>query len=546
MRTTILVIFLIVLASIVTGCKSAPGQPAAGETSPAPAAAQSFDLGELSYIFETPADPVDVAVVLETDNTIEALIPVEGGSISATGADGTVYTLEIPTDALLNETTISLTPVTSVADMPFGGEQTYAVQLGPEGLSLFNFAILTITPVEEIPLEEQIVFGYLKKGSDLILAAPVVDSSEIKINVLHFSGFGVTKGINADIEVVRERLGGDAERRLSNALAEKLGRERSRQLLGGEEVDASDLYETFDEAWKQFEEQVIKPRLAAAGESCAAGKLALQTVLSHERQRQLLGASDGKGLDQYADLYNKVARVCMIEEFEYCVEDHIIWHILVVYQGMLQQNAILPLYTQATLNEARDLTIKCLTFRLEFESTGKIDLEDGGYESSVTSELILRYDPEAGFIVGAVAELVNTDFEFFFPCGATSITGGGDFAVLGLSYEIDGGEPDEDGSYPDVHVSDLKLVYMPGNTSESAKIIICGSTGAPLPMTLPAWTATFLATHIQEMGEGGFIAIDWEILEDELFAEKEWSLVSAEDASISEEGNFKLYHVPGG
>ena len=547
MRTYTKAILLIVLVSIITSCGGATEpqltDPAA---SAVPTAVQSIDLGELSYIFETNENPIDVAVDMETDNTVEALIPVEGGSISATGADGTIYTLDIPSDALLNETTIGLTPVTNISGMPFGGEKTYAVQLTPEGLFLQNFAILTIKPAVEIPIEEQIFFGYLKDGKDVILAAPVVDSNEIKINVLHFSGNGVTNGLMEVITSVRELFGGSVERRLENALAERLGIERQRQLLGQSQGDDPEMLAYFAEVLRQYEEQVIKPRVAAAGDSCDAGKLALDTVLAHERLLQLIGASQGSTLDKYPGLFDKVARVCMLEEFEYCVEDHVIWHILVVYEGLVQQNSLLHIYSQGTMNEARDLTIKCLTFRLEFESTGRLDVPaGGGWESSVTSEVILRYDPDKGFILGAIAELVNTDFEFFFVCPVTSIPGGGIFTVLGMSYEIDSGEPDADGSYPDVHVSDLNLHYMPGFTSESIITEPCDTLGSlTTPMT--AWSTTFFAVHGAEMTTedfGGFVARDWEVFEDDLFAEKEWN--PPVNAGNSEEGSFKLYHEPG-
>ena len=43
--------------------------------------------------------------------------------------------------------------------------------------------------------------------------------------------------------------------------------------------------------------------------------------------------------------------------------------ILPLYHGLLQQNALIPIYAAGTLEEARDLTVKCLTFRLELEST---------------------------------------------------------------------------------------------------------------------------------------------------------------------------------
>ena len=183
------------------GTSAAAGTATPGDAQPSPdasapaATTPGSSAGSPSSIFDPP-DPLDVAVVLDTEKMVEALIPVEGGSITATGADGTVYTLDIPADALLVETMIGLTPVTSVTGMPFG-TQTHAVQLSPDGLSLFNHVILTIAPTEDIPVAEQVVFGYLEDGKDVILAAPVVDSSDIKINVLHFSGNGVTKGLLA-------------------------------------------------------------------------------------------------------------------------------------------------------------------------------------------------------------------------------------------------------------------------------------------------------------------------------------------------------------
>ncbi len=39
---------------------------------------------------------------------------------------------------------------------------------------------------------------------------------------------------------MRERLGGSAERRLQNLTADLLGRERQRQLLGGEDTASRD------------------------------------------------------------------------------------------------------------------------------------------------------------------------------------------------------------------------------------------------------------------------------------------------------------------
>ena len=495
---------------------------------------QVFEQEDMSWIFDIPLDPIKVDVVLDTDQRVEAVIPVEGGTLSATGADGTLYTLEIPADALLNETTIGMTPVSSLAGLPFGSEQTYSVQLSPEGLFFYNVAILTITPAEAIPLDEQLVFGYQAEGQDLILAAPVVASSEIKIQVLHFSGNGVTKGLLADIEPVRQRLGGSAETRIQNAVSEELTRQRQQG------ADGEALAAFFVEAFRQYEEQVVKPRVAAAGESCAAGRLALQTVLGLERQRALLGLDGGEGgglLAKYPGLLDKATQVCVVEEFELCVEDHVIHRMLPVWLGFERQYALLGNGDAAVLREARELTVKCLTFKLQFESTGTTEL----YESTVKSDITLRFNPD-DFTISGEAPLVNTNVEFFVPdgCTSTSIRGGGTFNAFKLIIF-----DETDDQYG--HVRDFTLSYFPGTTSESASFVCPGDPEVVAFPAFPAWTTAFYDTHIEEYDPGStvgeaYLSADWEIFGDEYFAKKEWI---KEAATAVEAGTFKLYHTPG-
>ena len=537
---------LLLILLLMVGCGGAT-QPAGSDESPSgsshePSAATGASagpgLGDLIWIFESPADPVNVAVTLDDAKKVEAAIPVEGGTVSATGADGTVYRLDIPKDALLVETTIGLTPVAKLDGMPFGSA-THAVQLSPEGLFLYDAAILTITPTLAIPKAEQIVFGYREDGKDVILAPPILEQGEIKIHVQHFSGNGVTRGLLADMEPVRQRLGGDAQRRIEGALNTELNRISQE----GGEWQSAQAVAAYLEALLQFEEQVVSVRVAAAGESCAAGRLAIETVLDLERKRQLLGAgTGGNPIDNYPGLVDTAARVCLHEEFELCVEDHVIHRMPAVWRSLERQYTLLDLpVDNAVLREARDLTITCLTFKLKLESTGTLDAGDGGYKSTVTSEVTLHFDPDTHKIKGE-APLVNTAFKFNSPCGATSIKGGGTFEVGNLRVLT---------ARPDQFDSDelnFMMSYLPGGTSESAKINVCGSSGGPLALPpFPAWTATFLATHKAELDTdgangGGYIAIDWEVFGDEYFAKKEWI---KESGNIIEVGTFKLYHVPG-
>ena len=591
-------ILLAVLA--LTACQQSPtpqvnanpqvgATPSVGATpgtgsSLAPAANQpAASTNDYQYIFATASNPIDIRVALDETRSVEATIPLAGGTLSATGADGTLYTLDIPPDALLNETTIKMTPAASVSDLPFGGEQTHAVQLEPEGLFFNNFATLTITPSQELPVDQQIFFGYKAAGQELSLAAPEVNSPAIKLKLLHFSGYGVTKGLLADTEPLRQRLGGDAEARLQSLAAEVLGRERQRQLLG-QESDL-DLGEFFNDLMSQYEEQVVKPRVAAAGDSCAAGRLALQTVLGLERQRQLLGMSDGSAIgQQVGDLMKTVFHVCVKEEYEMCVEDHIIHRMIPVWLGMERQSQLLGLTdgtsTTPELEEAKDLTQKCLTFELDFESDGNFDDGGGGgYHSVVKAKVPLRFLPDELAIKGQ-APLVNESFEFKAPgCSVVSNRGGSTFEAVSLAFIVDSHSPSDELGY----VRDFKLAYFPETTSESFTVTCDDSSYTSPPSGL--WSGLFLVLHYPEMdpsaagsdpgsagsgpvpdmsamlggagmgmpgfslpqppGGAGYIAEDWELQSGDYLAKKEWIKEDAE-LGLVESGTLKLYHRPGG
>jgi hypothetical protein len=545
MKASTTAILLIVLVSVIAGCGGATTAPQTTDqtssTAPTsgPTAGHSVGSGGLSWVFEA-GEPVDVTLVLETGNTVEALIPVAGGTITATGADGSVYTLAIPAEALLTATTIGLTPVTSISGMPFGGDQTYAVQLSPEGLFLQDNAILTIKPAEELAVDQQIIFEYLALGKDVILAIPVVDSSEIKINVLHFSGYGATNGTDAG------NLGGDAGRRLSSAIGESLGLERERQLQGASQGDDPEQIREYQEAFREYEEQVVNPRVAAAGESCEAGRLAIETVLGHARQSQLLGYRTGDEPNQYPGLYDTVARVCIIEAFERCVENHTWTDIWVLYDGIVAQSS---LYSAGTLAEARDLTIKCVTFRLVFESTATADYQGlANYKSSMEAEVILRYNPGTGFI-GGNGEYMNTSVTGSSKVGCTvaMTPGGGTIAVLTLLPVIELG-PLVDGDYPDARIADIALSYAFGPSGEQQTITCPRPPGPPsvISGTSATWSLSYYDAHIEEL-EPGWALKDWEMEYGDLYATREWDKVgTVSGIATTEAGSFELYHEPGG
>ena len=520
---------IVVLVLFVTTACRLPGLLLGGNSVPS----------EMEYIFEIPNDPINVKPTLDKGTQTEGIFSTSGGALTATGSDGTEYRLDIPADALITDTLIRMTPVRQIEGMPFGRGQ-FAVQFEPEGLQLYADATLTITPSQEIPIDQQILFGYQGLGENLMLLPPVMDSSEIKIVVMHFSGAGVSKGLLADVEPVRARIGGNAEARIQSALAEKLQQERQRQLLGDESGEPID----WESYFNQYEEQVVKPRVAAAGESCAAGRLALQTVLGFERQKQLLGISDdSKGsIDQ--GLMDTVAETCMKEEYEMCRDDHIIHRIIPAWLGLERQYQLLGAAeggaSAPALEKAREYVRECLTFELRFESQATFDAGEGdGYDSSVNSKIKVQFNPGDLSFKGE-APLVNTAFEFRAKdCSVNSIRGGDTFTVNSLAIISDTKSPTDELGY----VRDFKMIYYPGNTKESFTVSCPDSPAYTSPPT-PLWTGVFLPSHESEMSEadGGFIAENWEIFGDEYFAKIEWIKETSEDTV--EAGTFKLYHKP--
>jgi len=493
--------------------------------------------------------PVDLTVVLDAERAVEQVVPITGGVVTATGSDGTAYTLEIPPDALPAATTIGLTPAATVDGLPpgAGGPRgaTYAVQMSPDGLSLLNFATLTIVPAAPLAPSEQVAFGYLGDGKDVISAAVVVDSPEIKIRVLHFSGAGVTGGGSGDVDPAFVALGADAERRFESTINELIQAERQRE-LDNEGGDGS-LIPQIGEILDQFEAEVVKLRVRAASDSCDAGKAAVQTVLTLQRTRELLGLAGDTSSADLADVLNKAVRACVLEEFTVCVENHRFFLMLGLYHLVLRQHAIFPVLTSGTLEEARDLTIKCLTFKLKLESTAHLNQAGWTNASSVTAEVILRFNPEELLINGA-ATYENTKYESRIPeCSVATTTGGGTIAVLGLLFDVEDGKPDANGDYPDAGISSYDLRYSVDNSGETAAITC--PDGIALPASpYPVWSLCYYDARVDQIEiDSGLRQTEWDLhpAGEELLADKAWDKVGIEDPSCNEKGSFELHHAPG-
>jgi hypothetical protein len=158
--------------------------------------ASSADAGP-TFQLQTP-NPLSVSPVLDpTHATVAVITATAGGSITATAADGTIYILAIPADALLFDTEITLTPVTSIGGLPFSGGLQAAVQIAPDGLYLYQVATLSIAPATAVLSSKQIGFGYYGSGTEFHLEA--LTTTGLVFGIQHFSGYGAGLGTAADV-----------------------------------------------------------------------------------------------------------------------------------------------------------------------------------------------------------------------------------------------------------------------------------------------------------------------------------------------------------
>ncbi len=521
-------------------------------------AASTSSLEEVDLV-----EPVHVSVTVDESRAVSQVVPITGGSLTATGADGSTYTLVIPGDALLNETQITMTPA-EVTGMPAGFEAGPGVKLEPEGLNFFNFATLTITPASEIPIDQQILFGYEADGQNLSLALPEIDSSEIKIQVLHFTGFFVGAGKLENIAINLPQLGGAVVEGLRNKVAELTQRESQRQKIQGRKPLAPEYYNELAKLFQEYYDTYVKIRLDIAGESCAKGDLAILSYRNYRQMMQKVGiGASAVELDDLA-LVEKVADICLQEEYNLCVQDHIIHRMIPFWQGLERQMLLLrralgleeeSATSSALLQKARQLTEKCLQFELQFESTAAGDVGPQKNELRVSAIVPIRFNASTFTFEGEgplVQEYVQIIASTGGGCSNPTVTSGAaSFEVFSFDWEVpppktELGEP---GTKQQLgQVTDLFLEFDPEKTSETWGYNCPGATTPDVKSPHTYWHLYFTPAHIDEAKGAVYRFTDWQILGGELFAKKEWQKVAVYRFDIAgdqvETGSFTLYHRP--
>jgi hypothetical protein len=201
----------LVVAVLAAGCSSAPPPSATAGSTPGGAATAGPP--------GTPSTPGPVAgqlpdlglanVTTEAANARGATIGPDGGTISATGANGAVYTLSIPAGALDDDTEIGLYPVSSLATIPGPTGIAAGAQFSPDGLHLIVPATLTIELPAGVDATGASGVSWTGDGAGVHAYPVLVTDRTLTLNVLHFSGDGVVEPPLEPLSVLGECLGPD-------------------------------------------------------------------------------------------------------------------------------------------------------------------------------------------------------------------------------------------------------------------------------------------------------------------------------------------------
>jgi hypothetical protein len=218
----------------------------------------------------------------------------DGGTISATAADGTTFELVVPPMAVADDTEIRMTPLTDVHGITEEPGVVHAVQLEPEGLVFHELARLTIVPAEPIPLDRQLMFTAADDGSNAGSALVDPASEPIVIVLEHFTVGGVASVTPQQRRTFREKSAASAEERLGREVGANLQDQRERELTDGDDEGGTTPRDELDRIADEYQREVIDKRRANADESCQALRTYVETVIRWEQKRQLAGMTSAE------------------------------------------------------------------------------------------------------------------------------------------------------------------------------------------------------------------------------------------------------------
>ncbi len=504
------------LALTLAACGSSPtaGGTFGGTPSPTPTPAPSDD-------GRTP-NPLNVQITLDSARTVEGTLSPAGGTLTATAADGTTFTLTAPENAVLSTLKVKMTPVQGLTGLNGMGGYLAAVHLEPEGMEFFEPLTLKITAPHALDGGKLRGFNSHQLGSGFYYQGRKVDGQTATLQLMHFSNPGVAEQDDSDLIVP---IPSNPRDRLENDLAAD---------------DAVDQGLHLTNFYIR-----IKAELQAATGSDAALKDAIQDFLTWRAEVERLGQSDAFKAQVYQGwtliaqgIEGAVERAhaeCAVNNDLSRLRDILTW------VSWVKRNPRLAPYFSGKMARFEQLARDCARFELEIDSTLATNMNDGAQQYSNTVHLLISLQPGAGS-----SDLLTT-LEGRAPIESRQYTA----SIPGpctLTYDAPQPLADADAQlelmWQGGEAAPVALNFDPGGNAASGTFD-CGDAGSR-HVNLPAWGTWFVPAHQDECSTlGCFRLEDWQAGAGDVFAQKTYDRnVHTETADYQEHTTFTLRHAP--
>ena len=345
-------------------------------------------------------NPLSVAISPDTTTAATGLIGPTGGTLSATGADGTKFTLTVPADALAGPAQVTMTPIASIARLPGHSSLVAGVVLAPEGLQLDHPASLDIqsSALSAIPSANRQPFGFYGSGANFYFRPSLGGQS---IELFHFSGAGVVAASTSDRAAMGKHMPSPADAAALQDLSDIVGASQYiSQVTGNDPAINEDAMVAFLQAWAV--DSVLPELRSALGTSDpTVAEEAIRAYIRWLRVVQTLGLEKRLANTNSAlrDVLRRVLGIGQVEAYQKCTQLHDVPAVKDLLRFYRDRALIAMEPDEASLKTQLD---GCLQFELQFRYTS-IGVNDGSdtsgtdnWKISLQTDVQLRVDWSQG------------------------------------------------------------------------------------------------------------------------------------------------------
>jgi hypothetical protein len=481
-----------------------------------------------------PANPLTITIGVDATRAVSSTIDVEGGTLSATAADGTRFSLTLPPHALFSPERIMMTPISVVAGLPMSGGLVAGVQFGREGLLLLEPATLTITLTTPLPIAHQFVLASEEGGKETHLYPARRDLTVLTMDVMHFSELMVVSGTPQEAA------------NLLNHYPPSAPQARAEQAQAAQLDDLAPLIpypKLFDDSWHTSVQPALIGAITDAGQ---LGGALHQFITWRKDVLQYSWGNQPPFTTYMRDGWHYLAQGIdhsVSYAYDRCVNDNDLTQVArimfwVTYVGLIP--ALEHNLGVTRLTSMREQLRKCANFELDFDSV--LDLLVPGsnvaWRAHTHAHAPLQLNLQSGLLSGQ-APLEYIEFSFAVPpyCPhAQTNTQSAIFQIvdgfINLNLRKQASDPE------------LSLIIDPGQTTETWDL--CGT----LTKTEHIWSDAFQQWHQDERNAAGeYSIVGWAHGAGSIYARKAYSrsglaICDTYGEICAEQTALEIQHVP--